>query len=133
MGDPVPLSAPDGTVMAWACGECHAVTSRGAHASWWSTATRSRIQGEIAADSRAAAVLCCARCGCGQRGTWLCVDCARDGRRAFEALGAIGMAVAVHHYALDLHDCMTRPRGIDMCPATAALCGVSPETVRGWR
>lgn len=114
MVDPIPLSAPDGTVMAWACGECR------------------RVYGIVRGfpPPEKGARECCA--GCPACRKWSsggpCPSCTAAGRRAFEALGAIGMAVAVREYGIAAFDRVTTFE-----ESLAALCGVDVETVRGWR
>ena len=128
MADPIPLSAPDGTVYAYACGECsRVVQDRPTHPSWQGHAAEASVRAGVARDSHAAAVTCCQRCGCGARGTTLCDVCEMSARRALRALACIGMASAAYHIdplAIRVECC---------CEPIAALCGVSPETVRWWR
>lgn len=120
---PIPLSAPDGTVYAWACGEC-------GFAAWPGANGLSRFVGDESDASRAAAERCCVRCpAC--RGELceatprLCFVCVRAGRRAFEALAAIGMAVAVREYgSVDRVAAFAEP--------LAALCGIVPDRAGRW-
>lgn len=74
-------------------------------------------------------------CDCGHDNEGHDMSCAQDGRRAFEALGAIAMAVAAQGL-IDAAAPLVRqsyPRSVWIGPATAALaalCGVDVETVR---
>lgn len=112
MSDPIPLSAPDGTVYAYACGACHrvAITPEIGPASPVASAAK---------DSRATAAECC-RCKCGapvsETSCWgLCEPC--DVRREAEiaarqeaeraALAARGVRTCPECYGrtLLLEDC----------------------------
>lgn len=140
MTDPIPLRAPDGTVYAYACGVCRNVAApfvdmgrRGAESI-----------ADGAAESFDAARSCCQSCRTCHVGRidsddGLCMFCAQSGRRAFEALGAIGMAVAVREYGYrceqEGREAIAYGYGCEDYaePALAALCGVDIETVRMWR
>ncbi|MCC6649111.1 MAG: hypothetical protein IT374_26520 [Polyangiaceae bacterium] len=133
MADPIPLSAPDGTVYAWACGVCRNVAAP--FVDMGRRGPESIADG--AAESLDAARSCCQSCRTCHvaridSDDGLCMFCAQSGRRAFEALGAIGFIFVVHRYALAVHDNIARPHGIVMDEEIAALCGVDVETVRRW-
>lgn len=121
MSDPIPLSAPDGTVYAWACGECRRVY--GAKDGCDATGIRYGMP-------HLSAERCCMKCPCGA-GMYghgpLCFECRAKARRAFEVLGAVGAAVAVREYGIAAFD-----RVAAFAEPLAALCGVDVETVRGW-
>lgn len=77
---PIPLSAPDGQVYAYACGVCHQVRIGAEMA-------RARLSGPIAdlvEWSMESASECCAcrRCGVGPIDDYECSDCSRDWRAA---------------------------------------------------
>lgn len=138
MTTPIPLTDPDGVVRAWACGTC----------------------GQIDAIENGART-CCRDClVCLGRlclaDDTICSYCCAVGRRAFEVLAAIGMAVAARAYgdarAWKAADATTRAYEADRRSwpirntaaadpglaenrdaSLAALCGVDAETVRRWR
>lgn len=129
MAEPIPLSAPDGTVYAWACGECRRVLAPD--------------DIDTLDECEAMARAHCGQCpSCGLRhGTpGACRQCDKDARRAFKVLACVGMAVAADEYAaaaLAAGNAKTPGEdawaGAWIVDCLAALCGVSPETVRGWR
>lgn len=121
MADPIPLRAPDGTVYAYACGRCKCP--------WQDDWTA----GVCCTEPRCPACLCCVR------NDGLCERCDADARRAFEALAAIGMAVAVQEYAAGWGAVFASGVPVDfdvldyVFVARDALCGVDVAVVRRWR
>lgn len=122
MTTPIPLTDPDGTARAWACGTC----------------------GQIDAIENGART-CCRDClVCLGRlclaDDTICSYCCAVGRRAFEVLAAIGMAVAVEEISsavravCEARTCTAREAAEEWArESLAALCGVGVETVRRWR
>lgn len=137
---PIPLSAPDGTVYAYACSRCRRVSQP-----WVVHPQLDVLPPDAARESRRLAEMCCPDLcpGCRVPAGGLCRECRADARRAFEVLACIGMAACVHRLR-SVHDDLLVARsegrwdvGLELFAeaedALAALCGVSPETVRGWR
>ena len=142
MTAPIPLTDPAGDVRGYACSGCGAGWSdrvnaerclhdprRGPHTclprgSSWTPCLCAEID-----KTERPCVVCKAR----SEAEAECPVCSARGRRAFEVLAAIGMAVAAQQYALAVEN---GGDGADVehpDEALAALCGVDVETVRGWR
>ncbi len=64
---PVPLTSPDGTVFAWACGHCRRV---GAGHSYLTTPYTDEQVASLAENSRSTAIRCCACRDCGGLYPW---------------------------------------------------------------
>ena len=109
MSSPIPLSAPDGTVYAYACGRCRRV--------WASGHSTAEVQdvAEMADRYREETERCCVCSECGSevdddaRGDRTCTRCHEE-------------TMARHRAHREAHHAALAARGVRVCPECYDLC-----------